>query len=149
MDDTYIITVFVVFAELCQTLLPTPKYHSKMVPAEIMTVAVVAARYFGITELLNPRTAREIYMECNRKLNTPAFSTRNLLRRMNVKVICTTNDPTEDLSHHIRIRKSGFEIKVLPTFRPDRALWVHDALAPRVGSCWLITSVWAGGSRGV
>ena len=47
MDDTYIITVFVVFDELCQTLLPAPKYRPKMVPAEILTVAVVAARYFG------------------------------------------------------------------------------------------------------
>jgi hypothetical protein len=47
VDDTYIITVFVVFDELCQTLLPAPKYRPKMVPAEILTVAVVAARYFG------------------------------------------------------------------------------------------------------
>ena len=47
MDDTYIITVFVIFDELCQTLLPAPKYRPKMTPAEILTVAVVAARYFG------------------------------------------------------------------------------------------------------
>ena len=47
MDDTYIITVFVVFDELCQALLPRPKYHPKMAPAEILTVAVVAVRYFG------------------------------------------------------------------------------------------------------
>ncbi len=84
-------------------------------------------RYFGITELLSPQTARRIYDECNQKLALPDYSVRNLLRRMNVKVICTTDDPTDSLEHHKRIAESGFEIAVLPTFRPDKAMVVENS----------------------
>ena len=72
-------------------------------------------RYFGIDKILSPETAREIYDQCNEMLQTKEFSVRNLLRRMKVEVVCTTDDPTDLLKDHQRIANDGFEIKVLPT----------------------------------
>ena len=86
-------------------------------------------RYFDIHELLNPASAKRIYDECTKKMQTKEYSVRNLLRRMNVKVVCTTDDPTDTLEHHQKIKDDGFEIKVLPAFRPDKAMNVDDALA--------------------
>ena len=83
-------------------------------------------RYFNIDKLLSLETAKEIYDECSAKLKTPEYSVRNLLRKMNVKVLCTTDDPTDSLEHHRSIRDDGFEIKVLPAFRPDNAMNVDD-----------------------
>lgn len=79
-------------------------------------------RYFGIKDLLNENNAKAIYDQCNKMLATPAFSTRNLLKKMNVKVVCTTDDPADDLRYHQKIAKDDFGIKVLPTFRPDAFL---------------------------
>ena len=83
-------------------------------------------RYFDIRETLRPATARRIYDECSEKLQSPAFSARNLLRRMNVKLICTTDDPLDSLGDHLRLRENKFEIPVLPAFRPDAALDTTD-----------------------
>lgn len=82
---------------------------------------------FGINKLLKPETAREIYAECTEKLRTAEFSARNLMRHYNVEVICTTDDPIDDLRYHIALQKEGFEIKVLPTWRPDRAMAVENS----------------------
>lgn len=84
------------------------------------------ARYFGIYKLLNEETAKEIYDKASEMLRTKEYSVRNLLRKMNVKVVCTTDDPTDTLEHHIKIKKDGFEIKVLPTFRPDKGMAVES-----------------------
>lgn len=86
-------------------------------------------RYFDIDTILSPETAREIYEACSAKLNMPAFSVKNLLRKMNVKVLCTTDDPTDSLNHHRKINEDGFEIKVLPAFRPDKAMNVDDVVS--------------------
>ena len=83
-------------------------------------------RYFDIDKILSPDTAKEIYDLCSAKLKTPEYSVKNLLRKMNVKVLCTTDDPTDSLVHHQKIKADGFEIKVLPTFRPDKAMNVDD-----------------------
>lgn len=83
-------------------------------------------RYFGIDKLLNEKTAEDIYEECTAKLQTPDFSVRNLLRKMNVALVCTTDDPADDLSDHILLKKEGFEIPVLPAFRPDKAMDVEN-----------------------
>ncbi len=83
-------------------------------------------RYFGIKELLNGKSASNIYDIATEKLQTSGFSCRGLLTQMNVKLICTTDDPADDLAYHREIAKSGFNIKVLPTFRPDKALGVND-----------------------
>jgi glucuronate isomerase len=86
---------------------------------------------FGVEKLLGPATAREIYDECTAKLRTPEFSARGLMRRYGVEVVCTTDDPADSLEHHIALRNEGFEIKVLPTWRPDRAMAVEDPVAWR------------------
>jgi glucuronate isomerase len=86
-------------------------------------------RYFNVYELLNEVTAEKIYEECSAKLQTPEYSVRNLLRRMNVKVVGTTDDPTDSLEHHQKIKEDGFEIRILPSFRPDKAMNVDDAFA--------------------
>jgi glucuronate isomerase len=86
-------------------------------------------RYFGCTEALGPHTAQRIHDRCSALLRTPEFSARNLLRRMNIKVLCTTDDPSDDLRHHRAIRESGFDIAVAPTFRPDRLLRTADPAA--------------------
>ena len=87
---------------------------------------------FGIDKRLNPETARDIYDECNRQLrDDPSKTARGLMRLYNVEVVCTTDDPVDSLGHHRRIAESGFGIKVLPTWRPDRAMAVEDPVAFR------------------
>jgi len=85
-------------------------------------------RYFGVSgKLLTPETAQEIYTECSAMLRTGDFSTRRILERMNVKVVCTTDDPVDMLEHHLRLREDRtFPVKVLPAFRPDKALGVDE-----------------------
>jgi len=84
-------------------------------------------RYFDIDEILNPDSAKRIFDECTKKLQSKEYSVRNLLRKMNVKVVCTTDDPTDTLEHHQKIKEDNFEIKILPAFRPDKAMNVDDA----------------------
>jgi len=84
-------------------------------------------RYFDVDEILNPSTAKKIYDKCSKKLRTKEYSVRNLLRKMNVKVVCTTDDPIDSLEYHQKIKEDGFEIKILPAFRPDKAMAVDDA----------------------
>ena len=84
-------------------------------------------KFFGIDKILNPDTAKEIYEECNAKLNTPEYSCRNIIRMANVHSICTTDDPIDSLEYHRQIKKDGFEVKVLPAWRPDKAMAVEDA----------------------
>jgi len=83
-------------------------------------------RPFGIDKLLNPGSAKDIYEEATAKLNTPEFSARNIMRKMKVELVCTTDDPIDNLKHHIKARKDGFEVKVLPTWRPDKAMMVEN-----------------------
>ena len=82
---------------------------------------------FGTKDkLLNPSTAKEIYETCSEMLRTPEFSVRNILRKMNVKLICTTEEPLDSLEAHRQIRADGFDIKVHTAFRPDKAMAVED-----------------------
>ncbi|MBU1565460.1 MAG: glucuronate isomerase [Proteobacteria bacterium] len=86
---------------------------------------------FGITgSLLSPATADDIYLKCSEMLQQDDFSTRSLLQKMRVKIICTTDDPLDNLEHHQRLADDpSFRVKVLPTFRPDRAMAVEDPTA--------------------
>lgn len=77
--------------------------------------------YFGITTLLNSNSAESIYNQCSDLLKKPEYSVKNLLRKMNVKVVGTTDDPTDDLQYHKQLQEQHFEIAVLPSFRPDKA----------------------------
>jgi glucuronate isomerase len=86
-------------------------------------------RYFDVHDILNKDTARSIYEECTEKLQSREYSVRNLLRKMNVRVVCTTDDPVDTLEHHQRIKEDDFEIKVLPAYRPDKAMNVDDTAA--------------------
>jgi glucuronate isomerase len=83
------------------------------------------SRYFDINEQLSPKTAKGIYDKATAMLQTKEYSVRNLLRKMKVEVVCTTDDPIDNLEFHLRLKKD-FEIKVLPTFRPDKALKGDD-----------------------
>ena len=84
---------------------------------------------FGVDKLLNPSSAREIYDHCSALLQQPEYSARGLMRRYNVEVVCTTDDPIDSLEHHIKCREDGFECKVLPTWRPDKAMAVESPSA--------------------
>lgn len=83
-------------------------------------------RYFDVHDILNERSAAAIYEACTAKLQTAEYSVRNLLRKMNVKVVCTTDDPVDTLEHHQQIREENMDIRVLPAFRPDKAMAVED-----------------------
>ena len=84
-------------------------------------------RFFGIDEVLNPESARRIWEACNAKLNSPEYTVRNIIRMANVHTICTTDDPVDSLEHHVAIKKSGFEVNVLPAWRPDKAMMVENS----------------------
>lgn len=86
-------------------------------------------RYFDVHEILNPESAKKIYDECTEKLQTKEYSVRNLLRKMNVVVVCTTDDPADSLQYHQKIKDDNFEIKVYPAFRPDKAMQANDPAA--------------------
>lgn len=83
-------------------------------------------RYFGIEDNLNPTTARSVYDATSAMLQSPDFSVHNLLRKMNVSVLCTTDDPIDDLAYHKQLSQSSFEIKVLPAWRPDKSMNADD-----------------------
>ena len=80
---------------------------------------------FGINKILNKDTAREISDECNEKLAMPEYSARGMMTRYNVEAVCTTDDPIDSLEYHIATRNSGFATKMLPTWRPDKAMAVE------------------------
>ncbi|HUC79381.1 MAG TPA: glucuronate isomerase [Flavisolibacter sp.] len=84
-------------------------------------------RYFDVHEILNGDSAERIYNECSAKLQTPEYSVRNILRKMNVKVVCTTDDPIDSLEHHQKIKDDEFEVRILPAYRPDKAMNVDNA----------------------
>ncbi|MBB4034990.1 glucuronate isomerase [Dysgonomonas hofstadii] len=86
---------------------------------------------FGVTKLLKPETAREIFDECTAKLRTPEFSARGMMKHYKVETVCTTDDPVDSLEYHIALKNEGFSIKVLPTWRPDKAMAVEDPKAYR------------------
>ncbi|TWT79293.1 Uronate isomerase [Planctomycetes bacterium CA13] len=91
-------------------------------------------RYFGVDVLLNEQTAPAVWAQANEQLASPEFSAHGILNRFQVKVVGTTDDPTDDLTHHQTIAKSGLGTRVVPTFRPDKAYNVHQ---PQVWNEWV------------
>ena len=82
--------------------------------------------YFGYEGNLNPDTCKEVWDLVNAKLSTPEFSARNLIRMSNVKLICTTDDPIDNLEYHKKIKEDeSFDVKVLPAWRPDKAMYIE------------------------
>ncbi len=82
---------------------------------------------FGIKDkLLDHGTAKQIYEACSEMLRSRDFSVRNIMRKMNVKLVCTTEGPLDSLEYHKKIREDGFEIKIHTAFRPDQAMAAED-----------------------
>jgi glucuronate isomerase len=104
------------WAETVPATLGNPLYHWSHLEL---------ARYFNIFDLLSPTTGDKIYNQASEMVKTKDFSTQSLIRKMNVKLICTTDDPTDNLFFHIQLKKS-FEIPVFPTFRPDNVVKTED-----------------------
>jgi glucuronate isomerase len=83
-------------------------------------------RYFGITDILSGKTAKKIFDDCSAKLQTPEYSVRGLLEKMNVEAVCTTDDPLDSLNFHQQLANEGVALKMLPAFRPDKAMNADD-----------------------
>ncbi len=107
---------FAVWADTVQNSFGNPLYHWTHLELQ---------RYFGVDTPLSPESAKNIWDVCNRKLKTPEFSVRSLLKMQNVEALCTTDDPADDLENHKILRESGYEIRVLPTFRPEKAIGIE------------------------
>lgn len=103
---------FMKWAETVPYTVRNPLYHWTYM--ELKT-------YFGVDQLLKIDNAEKIYALCTEKLQKNDFSTRELIKKMNVETICTTDDPVDSLQHHEAIKNDKFEVDVLPTFRPDKA----------------------------
>ena len=83
-------------------------------------------RYFDNDTLLSDKTADSVYNESNEKLKTAEYSARNIIKKMNVEVVCTTDDPIDSLEYHKILKADGYSVKVLPAFRPDKAYAVEN-----------------------
>lgn len=101
---------FLAFSKTIPYTLGNPMYHWTHLELQ---------RYFDIYETLSEKTAKSIYEKCNEKLKTKEFTVRELLKKANVKLLCTTDDPKDDLKYHKLLKEENFDIEVLPTFRPD------------------------------
>jgi glucuronate isomerase len=108
------------WAETVPNTLRNPLYHWTHLELK---------RFFGIDEVLSPKNARAIYDACNAKLQTPQYSCRNIIRMANVHTICTTDDPVDSLEYHQKIKSDGFEVNVLPAWRPDKAMMVEQPIS--------------------
>lgn len=113
-DETSDFEKFKMWATTIENLFGNPLYHWTHLELQ---------RYFDIYEPLNSDNAKEIYDKCNEMLQDDNFSVRNLLRRMNIYELCTTNTPDEDLKYHRLIyQDNDIDFKVTPTFRTDNNL---------------------------
>ena len=105
---------FLKWAETIPSCIGNPLYHWTHLELQ---------RYFGIKTLLSPQTAEEIWQKCNDMLKSNEFSAKGLIKRSNVKAVCTTDDPVDSLEYHGAIKEdSNFGVKVFPTFRPDKVI---------------------------
>ena len=102
---------FLAFAKTMPYLIGNPLYHWTHLELK---------RYFDIDETLDENSCKRIWDKCNECLAKDEFSAKNLIRRSNVEIICTTDDPADTLEYHEQLK--DFETKVLPTFRPDKAV---------------------------
>lgn len=115
---------FLAFARTVPHTLRNPLYHWTHLELK---------RYFDIDDLLDETTARSIWDRANEQLQTEEFRVHGILKKFNVRAACTTDDPADPLDEHVKIAQSGFEVKVFPTFRPDKALNVAN---PEAFNAW-------------
>jgi glucuronate isomerase len=111
---------FAAWAEVMPQTVGNPLYHWSHLELK---------RYFGVNDLLSPKTAKKIYEHCAEKLRQPDFSVRSIIRRSNVAVVCTTDDPADSLDGHARLASQEWGCKIYPAWRPDKALAADDAPA--------------------
>lgn len=116
---------FQAFAETVPYTLRNPMHHWTHLELQ---------RYFDIDLLLSPATADEIWEKANEKLQQADFCTHGLLKKFDVRVVGTTDDPADPLDDHLAIAKSDLKTKVVPTFRPDKAFLVDR---PDLLNLWL------------
>ncbi len=116
---------FLAWAKTVPYTLRNPLYH---------WTHLELVRYFGIAELLNEDTAPEIWKHANERLATTDLSAQGILRKFDVRVVCTTDDPTDTLEHHRAIAQQGLPTQVLPAFRPDKAFRTED---PAEWNVWI------------
>lgn len=107
---------FIKWAETLEMAIGNPLYHWSHLELQ---------RYFGYKGHLCADTAEEVWQICNAKLADPSMSARGLILASNVEVICTTDDPVDSLEWHRKIKEDNFAVKVLPAWRPDRAMYIH------------------------
>jgi len=91
-------------------------------------------RYFSIDDLLDEHTAPSVWERTKALLATDELTAQGILKKFNVRALCTTDDPTDDLAWHAQIAASGLPTRVFPAFRPDKALNVH---LPEVFNPWV------------
>ncbi len=105
------------FAYTLQYCIGNPLYHWAHIELQ---------RYFGIDTPLNAKTADDIFDRANDAVKNGDFRPQSLIMKSNVKVVCTTDDPVDDLKYHKLLKDvTDFDCKVLPSFRPDKALNAH------------------------
>ncbi len=112
---------FLKWAEVIPFAIGNPLLHWSMLELQ---------RYFNIHEVLTPKNAKTIYDTCNSLLQSDEFTPRRLLERSKVEIVCTTDDPIDTLEYHQKLKNEYNKIKVLPTFRPDRVIYIE-----RTGYC--------------
>ena len=113
---------FLEFAKMMPKLIGNPLYHWTHLELK---------RYFDIDEPLSEENAKAVWDKCNELLAKPEFRAQELIRRSGVEIICTTDDPADTLEYHKALR--GFSTKILPTFRPDKAVEIgKDTFIPYV-----------------
>ena len=132
VDERYItgdasdLEKFTAWAQTVPKILRNPLYHWTHLELK---------RHFGIDQLLDEHSAENIYHTCSEMLQSEGLSVRGVLKKMNVRVICTTDDPTDDLQHHLTIAQdTSFDVRVVPAFRPDAALTVDQ---PQMFNAWI------------
>ena len=108
---------FLKWAETMPYTMRNPLYH---------WTHLELSRIFGIHKVLNPASAEEIYATCTDKLRTPEYRAQAIMKRMNVEVVCTTDDPIDSLEFHQKIRSSGCHTRVYPAWRPDKVLAIDN-----------------------
>ena len=108
---------FLKWAETMPYTMRNPLYH---------WTHLELSRIFGIHKVLNPASAEEIYATCTDKLRTPEYRAQAIMKRMNVEIVCTTDDPIDSLEFHQKIRSSGCHTRVYPAWRPDKVLAIDN-----------------------
>lgn len=110
---------FIKFGETLQYCIGNPLYHWAHIELK---------KYFNIDTPLNAKTAEDIYNRANEEIKNGDFRPQSLITNSNVKVVCTTDDPIDSLEYHKLLKEAdGFDCKVLPSFRPDKALNINLA----------------------